>query len=119
ITPRYFAGFVVTVREAGDRIRSQAHDRVLVVAPVHPANTIAFDVTLLIPRPFEMTCRALFFREHPLRRRWNREHSRRWAALRSPRVHRLDAIGEDGKAVRLAALIELLAVEVAFVNRLA
>src|SRR6266540_5894976 len=68
ITPRYFAGFVVTVREAGDRIRSQAHDRVLVVAPVapvHPVNTIAFDVLLWIRRPFEMTCGALFFRDHP------------------------------------------------------
>src|SRR5207244_11857817 len=62
ITPRYFAGFVVTVREAGERIRSQTHDRVLVVAPVHPVNTIAFDVLLWIRRPLEMTGRALFFR---------------------------------------------------------
>src|SRR6266540_4779266 len=85
ITPGGFAGFVVTLREAGDRIRSQAHDRVLVIAPVHPVNTIAFDVLLWIRRPLEMTRRVLFFREYPLRGRWNREQSRRWTALRSPR----------------------------------
>src|SRR5688500_4629433 len=99
ISPRVFARLAVRECCLGEWLNIEADNWVLIVAPVHAINTIAFQPLLGVFCPFQFALRSAFAGEDGLRGGRDCEEIRRGPAFDAGPVHRPDAICEDRATV--------------------